>query len=104
MNRRVPLLMLGLVVIVSAISFLIFYIEESIFFLFVTIFLLVAGTVSIVIVQAIDLAKHEKMIDYEMVEKYHLHLVDCPACEKENILEDQYCRFCGEQLKGEKDV
>jgi len=104
MNRKVPLLMSLLIVIATVISFTIFYIEESIFFLFVSIFIVVSGVVSIVIVQAIDLARHEKMIDYEMVEKYHLHLVNCPECEKENILEDQYCRFCGEQLKGEHDV
>jgi len=104
MKRKVPVLLVLLVLIIAVLSFLIFYYGESLFFLFVGIFVMVAGIVTIGILQTIDLVKHDKLIDYETVEKYHLHLVDCPACKKENILEDQYCRYCGEQLKGDKNV
>ncbi len=104
MKRRVPLLLVFLVLIVSTLAFLLFYYEESLFFLFVGIFVLIAGIVTIGILQTLDLMKQDKLIDYEMVEKLKLHLVECPACHKENILEDQYCRYCGEQLKGEQDV
>jgi predicted RNA-binding Zn-ribbon protein involved in translation (DUF1610 family) len=104
MSRRVPLLLVALVLIAATLSFLLFYRQESVFFLFVGIFVLIAGLVSVVLVQTVDLIKRDKMIDYEMVEQYSLHLVDCPECKKENILEDQYCRHCGAKLEGEQDV
>lgn len=104
MNRKIPVLLIFLVLIAALLSFLIFYYEESVFFLFVGIFVLIAGMVSLAILQTLDLMKHDKMIDYELVEKYQLHLVDCKACGKENILEDKYCRFCGEELEGDIDV
>ena len=104
MNRRVPLLLIFLVLLVSGLSFVIFYLDESLFFLFVGIFLLIAGMVVVAIIQTVDLIKRDKMIDYEMVEKFQLHVVDCKECGKENILEDRYCRYCGQELEGEEDV
>lgn len=104
MSRKVPLLLVFLVLVVSGLSFAIFYVRESLFFLFVGIFLLIAGMVVVAILQTVDLMKRDKMIDYEMVEKFHLHLVSCKECDKENILEDRYCRYCGAALEGEDDV
>lgn len=104
MSRRVPLLLVFLILVASVVSFLLFYTQESLFFLFVGIFIMIAGLVTVAIVQTLDLIKRDKMIDYEMVEKFHLHVVTCKECEKENILEDQYCRYCGAKLEGEQDV
>lgn len=104
MGRRVPLLVTFLVLVAAMLSFAIFYLGELLFFLFVGIFILVAGMISVAIIQTVDLMKRDKLIDYEMVEKFNLHIVTCEECGQENILEDQYCRFCGERLKGEQDV
>jgi hypothetical protein len=104
MSRRVPLLLVFLILVASVVSFLLFYTQESLFFLFVGIFIMIAGLVTVAIVQTLDLIKRDKMIDYEMVEKFHLHVVTCKECAKENILEDQYCRYCGAKLEGEQDV
>lgn len=62
------------------------------------IFLLVSILVNVTL-STINMYKEDKMLDIEALKKSGLTIVVCSQCKKENVLEDQYCIYCGEELK-----
>jgi uncharacterized OB-fold protein len=39
--------------------------------------------------------------DQALVQEQGLTIVTCKACSKKNVLEDKYCKYCGEVLDNE---
>jgi len=74
-----------------------FFYEQILLFI-IGIPVLIGGIFLIVFTMVYDLYQKDKKIDYEMVKKYGFHLMECPECGKENVLEDIYCTHCGEKL------
>lgn len=75
------------------------YFIESVGAFFIGIFVLVLSILFIIFVMTVELYQKDKLIDYDLVKKTGLRIVKCANCEKENVLEDQYCRYCGQKLK-----
>jgi len=94
--RKVIGLMIGaLAIVLFAFSFFL----ENIFLLFLGIPVLLIGIFVVIASMVFELYKKDKLIDYELVKKSGLTLMECKHCGKENIKEDIYCIFCGERLE-----
>lgn len=98
MNFRITLyigvFMILVSVIIIAISFLIsnyFVLVFAIIFLLVSIFLVFFST-------TMDIYKRDKELDYDALKAQGLTIIECQKCAKKNVLEDQYCIYCGEKL------
>ena len=70
-----------------------FMVMLFILMLIITIFVGIAWMI-------VDLYYMDKELDYEQLRKSKLTVVPCTSCLKENVLEDQYCVYCGEKLEG----
>ena len=79
--------------------FFLSYLFDNINLFFVSVFLLVISVFLFIALNSIAMFQNDKVIDYEMVKKQNLTVVLCLNCQKENILEDQYCIYCGEKLE-----
>ena len=91
---------IGVVVGFIAIGlFALSFILDNIIFFLVGIPVLLIGIFLIIFAMVADLYQKDKLIDYELVKKHGLTLVQCKSCEKENVLEDIYCIHCGERLE-----
>lgn len=78
--------------------FVLSFMYENVVFFFMGIPLLLLGIFLLIFMMVYDLYEKDKKIDYELVKKHGFHLVKCSSCGKENVLEDQYCVYCGERL------
>lgn len=85
--------------LLSVLIFGIGYYYSSTIIFFLGVLLVLVGVFSYISLQIYDLYQKEKTIDYELVKEKGLTLVNCPQCEKGNILEDVYCVHCGERLE-----
>jgi len=70
-----------------------------------SLFLFVMGTLFIVLgilfflsLMSFNLFVQDKNLNIEKLKEMGLTIVVCKACLKENVLEDQYCIYCGERL------
>jgi hypothetical protein len=79
------------------------YIDSVIMF-FVTIILLLVSVAWLAVALIVDLFLEDKRLDVIALQQQGYTLVMCTNCETANILEDQYCRNCGEVLKQKEDV
>lgn len=84
--------------------FVLFYTQESIWYLLLGAVVLVGSIFAIISTMVYELYQKDKTIDYEAVKKNKLTLVTCGECGKENVLEDQYCIHCGEKLEDNNNV
>ncbi len=46
----------------------------------------------------LQLFRRDKQLDLEALKNAGLTIVNCPKCDKNNVLEDQFCIHCGEKL------
>jgi hypothetical protein len=58
----------------------------------------VVSILGVIIQQSMMLFIRDKELDIEELQKSGLTIVNCKVCKKANVLEDQYCIYCGEQL------
>jgi predicted RNA-binding Zn-ribbon protein involved in translation (DUF1610 family) len=86
----------------SLLLFVLTYLYSNLLYFIIGILVLVGSIFLIVFSMVVDLYQKDKNIDYEIVKKMNLTIVTCKVCGKENILEDQYCRYCNEQLEAEQ--
>jgi len=73
-----------------------FRVSLSLFFLGAVIILL--GFLSVISLMGLNLFFKDKELEIEKLREMGLSIVTCQACLKENVLEDQYCIYCGERL------
>lgn len=103
MNRK-TINLIGYVVVLIGILLLGYgYLLKVSSILFLGILIVILGAFFIMIMQSISLFLNDKKLDIDALKKQGLTIVKCSNCEKENVLEDQYCIFCGELLGEEND-
>ena len=61
------------------------------------------GFSSVVLLMAVNLFFKDKELEIEKLREMGLNIVVCQNCLKENVLEDQYCIYCGESLGSDED-
>lgn len=79
--------------------FYIAYLNESFILFLFGVGLIVFSILAIIFFMTIEMYQNDKKIDYEAAKKQNLSIVTCKQCNKENILEDQYCVYCGGKLE-----
>ncbi len=96
-NKRITLF--GAIGIISGIALTTYgYFFEAAAFLFIGVGLIILSVFFIMIMQSIALFVNDKKLDINALRKQGLTIVTCPYCEKENVLEDKFCIYCGERL------
>lgn len=75
------------------------YFISSMLLFFTGVFILLVSILFTIFLMTIDLYKKDKELNIEALEKAGLNIVACSNCQKDNVLEDQYCVHCGEELK-----
>lgn len=102
-NKRIVLI--GFIgVIFGAVSIGFGYFFQYTSFLFVGVIIVVVSGFAIMVLQSINLFINDKKLDIEALRKKGLTIVPCPYCEKDNVLEDKYCIYCGEELGEQKNA
>ncbi len=79
------------------------YLRNSFAFLLLGSFLIVAGILVVVIIMSLNLFVKDKQLEIEKLKEMGLTIVVCKECLKENVLEDQYCIYCGESLGSDEN-
>ena len=74
------------------------YFRESIGLFFLGGSLVILGFLSVIALMALNLFFKDKELEIEKLRQMGLTIVVCQKCFKENVLEDQYCIYCGESL------
>ncbi|MCF7927336.1 MAG: zinc ribbon domain-containing protein [Candidatus Izimaplasma sp.] len=72
-------------------------------FIFLGIIFILVNMMFYYIVYVIALYKQDKELDIEALKKQGLTIVRCSNCHKKNVLEDQYCIFCGTPLSNQDE-
>lgn len=57
----------------------------------------------LILTMSLDIFRRDKILDIDQLRKQGLTIVTCNNCEKLNVLEDQFCIFCGEKLGNNDD-
>lgn len=63
-----------------------------------SIIILVVSILFMFIMLTIDMFSKDKQLDIEALKKQGLTIITCNNCNRDNVLEDQYCIYCGEEL------
>ena len=79
------------------------YFRESLGLFFLGCFLVVVGLIAIITLMSLNLFFKDKELEIEKLRQMGLTIVVCKKCFKENVLEDQYCIYCGESLGSDED-
>jgi uncharacterized membrane protein HdeD (DUF308 family) len=67
--------------------------------LFIGVGVILFGVFFIMGVQSIFMFIEDKKLDIDQLRKQGYTIVKCSNCERENVLEDQYCIYCNEKLE-----
>ncbi len=79
------------------------YFRESLGLFFLGGFLMFVGLIAIISLMSLNLFFKDKELEIEKLRQMGLTIVVCKNCFKENVLEDQYCIYCGEKLGSDED-
>ena len=74
------------------------YSRSSLALLLFGSFLIVVGILIVVLMMSLNLFVKDKQLEINKLKEMGLTIVVCKECLKENVLEDQYCIYCGESL------
>ena len=89
---------LGLILIIGS------YFLEIPFFLLLGILVVLLSVLSYILIKALNLFIMDRELNIEALQKAGLTIIKCDNCLKENVLEDQYCVYCGERLGKEDEI
>ena len=92
------------IVLLSLILFTLSFYNQSMLLFLLSIGVIVIGILTVIISMSLELFQKDKEIDYNAIKAQNLTLTTCNYCGKENILEDQYCRSCGEKLEEKNEI
>ncbi len=79
------------------------YFRESIILFFVGAAITVIGFLAVVSLMAFNMFLKDKELELDKLTAMGFTIVKCPKCGKDNVLEDQYCIYCGEKLGSENN-
>ena len=79
------------------------YFRESLGLFFLGCLLVIIGLIAIITLMSLNLFVKDKVLEIEKLRQMGLTIVVCKKCFKENVLEDQYCIYCGESLGSDED-
>ena len=65
--------------------------------------LVVGGILLVILLMSLNLFIKDKELEIDKLRKMGLTIIECQYCAKENVLEDQYCIYCGESLGSDKN-
>lgn len=80
-----------------------YYLESLILFFIGVLFILV-GILSYILTKAFNIFIADRELNIEALKKAGLTIVKCDNCLKDNVLEDQYCIYCGERLGNSDEI
>ena len=99
MKKSILLSIFSIIVFVIGLAFTVgSYYLESFLLLVLGILFIFIGTLSYILIKALNLFIMDKELNIEALKKAGLTIVTCNNCLKDNVLEDQYCVHCGERL------
>jgi len=98
------IILIGYIVSFIGVSVMILSYFRASFGLFVLgcVFVLI-GLILIITLMSLNLFVKDKALEIEKLRQMGLTIVVCKKCFKENVLEDQYCIYCGESLGSDDD-
>lgn len=102
MNYKV-IIFLGVTgIIISIIAIAGSFFLASPLMMIISIIILVVSILTMFLFLSIDMFSKDKKLDIEALKQQGLTIVECVNCHRKNVLEDQYCIFCGETLNYEQ--
>ncbi len=84
---------LGLLLLIVA------YVNLNYFLTFSGIFIILVSILLYFTTKTAEMFKKDKELDIESLKNQGFTIVNCLNCGKNNVLEDKFCIFCGEDLK-----
>jgi len=104
MKNYRKMLFSGFVVSLIGIAILILsYVNSSVLQFVMGILCVLTGILLIILLVSFNLFIQDKTLNIEKLKEMGLTIVVCKVCLKENVLEDQYCIYCGERLGSDED-
>ena len=94
--QRLGLILVGLIAIGL---FTLSFFNDSFFLFILGTFLLLISIFLNIFLMVIDLYRKDKEFNIEKLQDQGLTIINCKICNEVNVLEDQYCRTCGEKLE-----
>lgn len=98
MSRRSMRIFGSIAIVISFLIIILSVLQESSIVLFVGIILTVVSVFLAILLPSLAIFREDRLLDKEKLIEQGLHIVKCPECNKENVFEDKYCVFCGEDL------
>jgi len=89
--------LIGIVIIIFS------YLISSVLLFVIGTLCIVIGILIVLLLMSFNLFIQDKTLNIEKLKEMGLTIVVCKACLKENVLEDQYCIYCGERLGSDED-
>ena len=90
--------------LIIAIGLIVFsYIQIISWLLIISVLLLVFSVIGLVLITAYNTFQQDKVLDIVSLKKQGLTITTCKECHKDNVLEDQYCIYCGHKLGEPED-
>lgn len=80
------------------------YYKGSLFLLLIGIVCILIGVLAFILSKALKLFIMDRELNIEALKKAGLTIIKCDSCMKDNVLEDQYCVYCGERLGNENEI
>lgn len=94
----ISVFILGLLFIIGS------YFLEMMIMLLIGSMLIIVGLISYITIRTLNVFIQDKELNIEALRKAGLTIVTCNNCQKDNVLEDQYCIYCGERLGKEDEI
>ncbi len=92
----------GYIIVIMGVMLLgLSYLKASFAIFFVGCAVTILGFLAVISLMTLKLFLKDKELDLENLRAMGLTIVTCKKCERQNVLEDQYCIYCGEELKND---
>ncbi len=102
MNNYKAITISGYLVVMMGLVILgISYFKASMVIFFVGSVITVLGIVAVISLMTLKLFLQDKELEIDKLKAMGLTIVTCEKCGKQNVFEDQYCIYCGEELTDE---
>jgi len=85
-------------IIASCLIIVVSMISQVLTLLFIGIFLLVVSMFLAILLPSLYVFRQDRTLDKDTLQKKGLHIVICCECNRENVYEDKFCVYCGEEL------
>ncbi|MCF7925867.1 MAG: hypothetical protein K9L26_04970 [Candidatus Izimaplasma sp.] len=88
---------------ITILGIIIGYIMVNLILLFISIGLFMISIIGFIITKSMTPFIMDRTLDIDALKAQGLTIVRCEHCLKQNVLEDQYCKFCHEPLGEPED-